>query len=37
MLRDLSEMDGIADIGFTQTSLEEGLVNLYAKWKNIEP
>ena len=33
MLKDLSELDGIADIGFKQTSLEEGLVNLYTKWR----
>ena len=34
LLRELSEMDGVADISFTQTSLEEGLANLYAKWKH---
>ena len=33
LLRELSEMEGIADVSFTQTSLEEGLANLYAKWK----
>jgi ABC-2 type transport system ATP-binding protein len=32
LLRELSEMDGIEDISLTQTSLEEGLANLYAKW-----
>jgi len=26
-------MDKISDVTFTQTSLEEGLANLYAKWK----
>jgi len=34
LLRDLSAIDGIADISFKQTSLEEGLANLYAKWKS---
>jgi ABC-2 type transport system ATP-binding protein len=34
LFRDLSEMNNIADISFTQTSLEEGLANLYAKWKS---
>ncbi|MDR0469423.1 MAG: ATP-binding cassette domain-containing protein [Peptococcaceae bacterium] len=33
LLRNLSAMDGIADIRFKQTSLEEGLANLYVKWK----
>ena len=33
VLRELSEMQGIADISFTQASLEEGLANLFAKWK----
>ena len=33
LLRELSEMDGIVDVGFTQTSLEEGLANLFEKWK----
>ena len=33
LLRDLSDAEGIADISFTQTSLEEGLANLYAKWR----
>jgi ABC-2 type transport system ATP-binding protein len=26
--------ENIADISFTQTSLEEGLANLFAKWRN---
>ena len=29
LLRELSELDGIIDVSFTQTSLEEGLANLY--------
>jgi ABC-2 type transport system ATP-binding protein len=33
LLADLSQMDDIADVVFTQTSLEEGLANLYARWK----
>ena len=33
LLRDLSEKDNIADISFTQSSLEEGLANLFMKWK----
>jgi len=33
LLRELSELDGIADVTFSQTSLEEGMANLYAKWK----
>ena len=33
LLRDLSAMDGVADITFKQTSLEEGLANLYSKWR----
>ena len=33
LLGDLSEMDGVVDVEFTQTSLEEGLANLFAKWK----
>ena len=33
LLRELSEMDGIADVSFTQTSLEEGLANLFSLWK----
>jgi len=33
LLANLSEMDGIVDVAFTQTSLEEGLANLYTKWK----
>ena len=36
LLRQLSELDNIADISFTQTSLEEGLANLYMKWKNAQ-
>ena len=34
LLRELSQMEGIADVGFSQTSLEEGLANLYAKWRS---
>ena len=34
LFRELSELHGIADVRFTQTSLEEGLANLFAKWKN---
>jgi len=33
LLAKLSKMDKISDVTFTQTSLEEGLANLYAKWK----
>ena len=33
LLRDLSKMNGIIDVIFTQTSLEEGLANLFVKWK----
>jgi ABC-type uncharacterized transport system ATPase subunit len=33
LLKDISEMDGITDVSFTQTSLEEGLANLFVKWK----
>jgi len=33
LLRDLSELNNIADISFTQSSLEEGLANLFLKWK----
>jgi len=33
LLRELSELDGIVDVGFTQTSLEEGLANLFARWR----
>ena len=33
LLRDLSVMENIVDVSFTQTSLEEGLANLFAKWK----
>ena len=34
LLRDLSKMEHIADISFNQTSLEEGMANLFAKWKS---
>jgi len=33
LLAKLSKMDGIIDVNFTQTSLEEGLANLFIKWK----
>jgi ABC-2 type transport system ATP-binding protein len=33
LLRELSAMEGVVDVTFTQTSLEEGLANLYEKWK----
>jgi len=33
---DLSRMENIADVGFTQVSLEEGMANLYLKWKKSE-
>jgi ABC-2 type transport system ATP-binding protein len=33
LLREISEMDGITDVSFAQTSLEEGLANLFVKWK----
>jgi len=33
LLSDLSHMDDIVDVIFTQTSLEEGLATLYTKWK----
>jgi len=33
LLGELSKMDGVIDVLFTQTSLEEGLANLYLKWK----
>jgi len=36
MLRELSEINGIADVSFTQTSLEEGLANLFEKWKKVK-
>lgn len=36
LLRELSEMEGVVDISFTQTSLEEGLANLFAKWRTGE-
>jgi ABC-2 type transport system ATP-binding protein len=34
LLRDLSGLENIEDISFTQTALEEGLANLFAQWKN---
>ena len=34
LLRDLSQMENIADVSFTQASLEEGMANLFLKWKN---
>ncbi|MCL2704218.1 MAG: ATP-binding cassette domain-containing protein [Defluviitaleaceae bacterium] len=34
LLHELSGLDGVADISFTQTSLEEGLANLFAKWRS---
>ncbi|MCL2832975.1 MAG: ATP-binding cassette domain-containing protein [Treponema sp.] len=34
LLRDLSQLENITDVNFTQTSLEEGIANLYQKWKN---
>jgi len=34
LLRELSDMKGIKDVAFKQTSLEEGLANLFEKWKN---
>ena len=33
LLRELSALDRVADVSFTQTSLEEGLANLYAGWR----
>jgi ABC-2 type transport system ATP-binding protein len=33
LLRELSQLDGIVDVSFTQMSLEEGLANLFAKWR----
>ena len=33
LLKELSTMTGIADISFSETSLEEGMVQLYKKWK----
>jgi len=33
LLENLSKMEGIIDVIFTQTSLEEGLANLFVKWK----
>ena len=34
LLRELSELENIADISFTQSSLEEGLADLFQKWKS---
>jgi ABC-2 type transport system ATP-binding protein len=34
LISELSKMGGIEEINFTQTSLEEGLANLFAKWNN---
>jgi ABC-2 type transport system ATP-binding protein len=34
LLKDLSKLENIVDISFTQTSLEEGLANLFLKWKD---
>ena len=33
LLKKLSKMEGVVDVVFTQTSLEEGLANLFVKWK----
>jgi len=33
LLRNISEMKNITEVSFSQTSLEEGLANLYAKWR----
>jgi ABC-2 type transport system ATP-binding protein len=33
LLRELSETEGVIDVSFTQTSLEEGLANLYERWR----
>ena len=33
MLLELSQMDNVSDVSFTQSSLEEGLANLYVKWR----
>lgn len=35
MLLALSQKEGISDIRFTQTSLEEGIANLYASWNAL--
>lgn len=35
LLRELSQLDGITNVNFTQMSLEEGLANLFAKWRNV--
>ncbi|MDR1669494.1 MAG: ATP-binding cassette domain-containing protein [Oscillospiraceae bacterium] len=32
LLRQLAQLDNVADVSFTQTSLEEGLANLFAAW-----
>ena len=34
LLSELSQMEDILDISFSQTSLEEGIANLYAKWRS---
>jgi len=34
LLRELSRLEGIANVSFTQMSLEEGLANLFVKWRN---
>ncbi|MCL2007939.1 MAG: ATP-binding cassette domain-containing protein [Treponema sp.] len=36
LLEELSGMPNIADISFSQTSLEEGLANLFAKWRSTK-
>ncbi|MCL1831188.1 MAG: ATP-binding cassette domain-containing protein [Oscillospiraceae bacterium] len=33
LLKELSEVGSIVDVIFSQTSLEEGMANLYAKWR----
>jgi len=33
LFRDLSQMDNIADVNFSQASLEEGMADLFLKWK----
>ena len=33
LLKELSEMEHITDVSFTQASLEEGMANLFLKWK----
>ncbi|GHU78859.1 hypothetical protein FACS1894191_0420 [Clostridia bacterium] len=34
MLKELSALENIADISFRQTPLEEGVANLFERWKN---